>query len=138
MKKIVKIAVYLVFVCLLQGQKVEAQSVTLQFAQISSLSDDERLKDLILRKKNEWSAAGYTIMSYAEFKDRKPLPSEIMDRFQQNLLFYANKEIGGESTSFVIYKREIYGLVYELQVLEDTAGQAFPNKFTRADTYTDR
>lgn len=98
--------------------------------QTADLDDNARLQALIVRTTGEWSAAGYSIMSYSEFKSKKPLPEDVMARFQQSFSRYANKEYGGENTTFVIYK----GSCYELQVIEDCAGQCFPNKYYMADS----
>lgn len=134
MKKIVVIAGCL-FVGLFFSENVSAQFVQEQQEQTVGSTDNERLQDLIHRYNLEWSAAGYRIMSYSEFKSLKPLPADIMARFHQNFQRYSNKEYGGESTTFVIYKQFAGYTSYELQVLEDTAGDAFPNKYTPADRY---
>lgn len=123
--------------CSFQNEKVAAQSVTKQVIQTSP-GDIERLNALIIRVTGEWSAAGYSVLSYYEFVSKKPLDNDIMARFHQNLLRFANKEYGGEHNSFVIYKANSWGIDYELQVVEDTAGQAFPNKYYCADIYTKR
>lgn len=134
MKKLLIIAAGLL-TCSFCSENIVAQTILAQREQTVRSSDNERLQDLIHRYNLEWSAAGYRIMSYSEFKSLKPLPADIMARFHQNFQRYSNKEYGGESTTFVIYKRETGGIWYELQVLEDTAGQAFPNKYTQADGY---
>lgn len=136
MKKIVVIALGLLAGSF-YSENVMAQLIPAQLEQTVRQSDNERLQALIVRKTGEWSAAGYSIMSYPEFMSRRPLPSEIMARFHQNFQRYSNKEYGSENTTFVIYKQVSDGVLYELQVLEDTAGQAFPNKYTRADGYVD-
>lgn len=136
MKKIVAIALGLLAGSF-YSENVMAQLIPAQLEQTVRQSDNERLQALIARKTGEWSAAGYSIMTYTEFMSRRPLPSEIMARFYQNFQRYSNKEYGGENTTFVIYKQVSNGILYELQVLEDTAGQAFPNKYTQADTYVD-
>lgn len=123
--------------CSFQNEKVAAQSVVEQTVQTSP-GDIDRLNALIVRVIGEWSAAGYSIMSYSEFVSQRPFDSSIMARFHQNLLKYANREYGGEHNSFVIYKRENWGTDYKLQVVEDTAGQAFPNKYYCADICTKR
>lgn len=134
MKKVVVMAFCLLAGSFFQGNVSAQGSRGLQEQTVSS-DDNERLQNLILRYTHEWSAAGYSIMSYIEFQYQRPLPDDIMARFHQSFMRYANKEYGGENTTFVIYKQVPGGTVYELQVLEDTAGQAFPNKYTRADIY---
>lgn len=121
--------------CSFQNEKVVAQSITKQITRTSP-GDIERLNALIIRVIGEWSAAGYYVKSYSEFASESPLDGDIMDRFRQNISKYANREYGGVHNSFVIYKRENWGTVYKLQVVEDTAGQAFPNKYSCVDMCT--
>lgn len=137
MKRLVVFALC-VGTCSFFNGNVTAQSVPVQQEQTFNSSDNERLNALIARKTAEWSSAGYSIMNYREFQYKRPLSSDMMDRFQRNYSIYVNKEYGDETTSFVIYKPVSYGILYELQVLEDTAGQAFPNKYTLADQCVER
>lgn len=135
--KFLSCIVFCLVLCSFQNEKVAAQSITKQIIRTSP-DDIERLNTLIIRVRGEWNAAGYSIMSYSEFVSESPFDGDIMARFHQNLLKYANREYGGEHNSFVIYKRENWGTDYKLQVVEDTAGQAFPNKYSCADIYTKR
>lgn len=130
MKKLLVTAICLIFLCSFQNEKAVVQSVTEQIEKTSNQTDNERIQALITRVTGEWSAAGYSIMSYSEFQIKRLLPENVMARFYQNFLRYANKEYGGENTSFVIYK----GSCYELQVIEDCAGQCFPNRYYMADS----
>lgn len=128
MKKLLMIIVSLIS-CLSFNENVAAQLFIIQKIQTENSNDNEKIQALIFRTMREWSAAGYSIMTYSEFQIKRPLPDNVMTRFHQNLLRYANKEYGGENTSFVICK----GSCYELQVIEDCAGQCFPNKYYMAD-----
>lgn len=118
-----------IFTCSFYTGKMMAFFNAAELLQTVNLDDNERIQALIVRTTGEWSAAGYSIMTYSEFQIKRPLPDNVMTRFHQNLLRYANKEYGGENTSFVICK----GSCYELQVIEDCAGQCFPNKYYMAD-----
>lgn len=135
MKKLLGMAICLVFLSSFCSKDVVAQTITKQFVQISNSDASQQIQNLILRSMSEWSAQGYTVLTYREFKANNPLPKEIVDRFQQNLLKYINREYGEESNSFVIYKNIGYGVEYELKVIEDCAGQCIPNKYTTADVY---
>lgn len=128
MKK-VSIVIICLFSCLFFSVKMMAFPIAEPEVQTVNSDDNERIQALIVRTTGEWSAAGYSIMTYGEFQSKRPLPADVMARFHQSLLRYANKEYGGENTSFVIYK----GSCYELQVIEDCAGQCFPNKYYNAD-----
>lgn len=137
MKKLIEIVICIAFLYLFQNCKVIAQSVTAQFVQTSSLNASQQIDDLIKRSIARWQSEGYTVVPYTEFKTSNPLPSEIISRFQENLVRYASREFGGEHNSFVIYKREYYySTIYILQVVEDCPGGIIPNKFTSADTYS--
>lgn len=138
MKKLLGIAICFVFLCSVQSKDVVAQTITKQFVETLSSDASQQIQNLILRSISEWGSEGYIVMTYSEFKTQKPLPQNIVDRFQQNLLKYINKEYGEESNSFVIYKRISYGIQYQLKVIEDCAGQCIPNKYTTADEYVDR
>lgn len=129
MKKLLGIVLCLLC-CIFFSERVVAEINTVQSVQTVNSDDNERIQALIVRTTGEWSAAGYSIMSYSEFQVKRPLSANIMARFHQNLLRYANKEYGGENTSFVIYK----GSCFELQVIEDCAGQCFPNRYYMADS----
>ena len=129
MKRLLMIVVCLLS-CTFFSAKVIAQVDSEQLVQTVNSGDNEKIQALIVRTRGERSAAGYSIMTYREFQSKRPLSADLMTRFHQNLLRYANKEYGGENTSFVIYK----GSCYELQVIEDCAGQCFPNKYYMADT----
>lgn len=136
MKKLFGIVICLIALSSLQVREVAAQSITKQITTISSKDANQQIQNLIMRSINEWSSEGYKVISYANFKYQNPFPSEIQDRFQQSLTRYMNKEYGNESNSFIIYKEEGYATLYILKVLEDTAGQAVPNRYTTADSYS--
>lgn len=137
MKKLLEIIICLAFVCSIQNNEVAAQSVANQVIKTVNLDPNQQIEDLIRRSIERWSSEGYTVVPYTEFKTHNLLPCEILDRFQENLVRYANRDFGGEHNSFVIYKRGNYSTEYYLQVIEDCAGQcSVPNKFTQADRYS--
>lgn len=124
-----------IFALSLLGGNISAQLVPTQQEQTINSDDNERIQALILRYTKEWSAAGYSWMSYTEFQYKPQFSDEMKAHFHQSFLRYANKEYGGENTTFVIYKQVTGGVLYELYVIEDTAGQAFPNRYVKADEY---
>lgn len=101
---------------------------------------EAQLQDLILRYRTRWTSEGYTIVEYREAKAKNIIPSEVRDRFQNNLGVYANHEYDQEGYAFILYKYDLrYSAnVYVLQVLEDCYIGVIPNKYTQADFYINR
>lgn len=124
--------------CSFWSEKMFANVSGKQEISIFSMNFNQQVQDLILRSISEWSSQGYTVVTYSGFKYQSLVPQSVIDRFQQNLLKYMNKEYGEESNSFVIYKNISYGIQYQLMVIEDCAGQCIPNRYIVADSYVER
>ena len=90
MKRLLMIVVCLLSCTFFSG-KVIAQVDSEQLVQTVNSGDNEKIQALIVRTTGEWSAAGYSIMTYREYQSKRQQSSELITRFHQKLLRYANK-----------------------------------------------
>lgn len=131
--------IFLIAVCLC-GLSFGGHAVSLPEQSLVVRSDNwgnfQNITDVIQYWTQTWYSQGYKVMTFQEFKTTNLVPDNIINRFEKELNFFANKRYEMYTHSFIIYKQEMTSsFTFYAFCLEDTPDNIMPVKFQQVDSY---